>query len=133
MATVQTIRERDVQKCITDYLSAEGIWWMRVNSGAVKAEHNGRSRFFRFGQPGMADILCTPKITHSLPDGHIFLKEVSGNLARVPVVLWIEVKRPGGKQSPEQMRFQIECLARGHGYLLAECVEDIMDWLARHV
>lgn len=39
--------------------------------------------------------------------------------------LYIEVKRPGGRQSPRQLKFQQELEAAGGTYILARCLEDL--------
>jgi hypothetical protein len=123
------VLERDVLKSITDYLAAEGIWFTRVNTGAVTASHNGKKRFFRFGQKGMADILATPKIRRFFPSGQLTVLNLAHEEISMPVTLFVEVKRPGGKQTPEQLRFELECAQRGHAYLLADSVDAVMEWL----
>ena len=39
--------------------------------------------------------------------------------------LYIEVKRPGGRQSTRQLKFQQELEAAGGTYVLARCLEDL--------
>jgi hypothetical protein len=50
-------KESEIQKAILQYLAARRILAWRMNTGAVKTE----TRFFRFGSPGMADILAAPQ------------------------------------------------------------------------
>jgi hypothetical protein len=45
-------------------------------------------------------------------------------------VAFIEVKRSGGKQRPQQVQFQADCEAAGGTYILADGVEVVRDWLA---
>jgi len=111
--------EAAIQRCITDWLTAmrsKGVWWRRMNSGAVTATHNGKSRMVRYGSPGMADIFCTYQETGS------------GYDMAIPV--WIEVKAPKGKQSDLQMEFESEVEASGHLYLVARSLDDVIDFFA---
>jgi hypothetical protein len=107
----QKVAERDVQRACTDLLTAEKVFWVRMNTGAVKLE----KRFVRFGNPGMADILAI------LSRGGLQL------------VAWLEIKASsGGRQSDEQKLFQASVEARGHVYLLISDVDILRDWLKRH-
>ena len=40
-------------------------------------------------------------------------------------ILFIELKRPKGKQSPEQVVFQKEMVSRGFNYVVVRSLEDI--------
>jgi len=40
--------------------------------------------------------------------------------------LYIEVKRPGGKQSVNQMTFQSDIWAKGGHYILVKCLDDMI-------
>ena len=98
--------EKDIQKAILDYLAAKHVWRRRLNSGGARLPgRNGKSQLVRFGAPGMPDILARSCRGH---------------------VVWIEVKRPDGKQSPEQEKWETESRAFGDIYILARCVEDVM-------
>ena len=44
-------------------------------------------------------------------------------------VIFIEVKTEKGKQSPEQVQFEKDCIAHGVRYILARGVADIKDML----
>ena len=44
--------------------------------------------------------------------------------------LWIEVKAPRGKQSPEQAKFGCAVLAHGGEYIVAKSVDDVERYLA---
>lgn len=74
-------RETDIVRSILDGLAACGVLAWRVNTGAVTGNHKGKSRFIRFGPKGQADI-------QGIWHGGRFLA--------------IEVKRPGGKITPDQ-------------------------------
>lgn len=102
-------------KQILDYLAAERIWAMRINTGAVVSEYKGRTRFHRYGRPGCADILAFPKIKRRSGSDDWFLEPI----------LWIECKTPKGKQSEMQKVFQGEVEAEGHTYIVARSLEDV--------
>lgn len=96
--------EAGIQKLITDWLSAEHIWWRRMNSGMAVSEYQGRKRVIRYGSPGMADILAT------FPDG---------------VCCWLEVKSPTGKQTDDQVAFQMDVYCANHQYYLVRSLDDV--------
>src|SRR5579859_6774141 len=100
--------ESAIQRLILDWLAAEYIWHMRLNTGAMAGSHNGKKWFVKFGRPGMADILAVK----------INLKEMRSE------VFWIECKAEGGKQSSEQRMFQAEVIGNGMNYVLAYSLED---------
>jgi len=104
-------KESEIQRAILDYLTARKIWHMRLNTGAMSGSHKGKRWFVKFGKPGMADIVST-------------IKNSSGGIS----IVWIEVKRPGGKQTEDQLRFEQEVYEAGHNYLLVESVEQLMVW-----
>lgn len=98
--------ERHTQKACLDLLAAEGIWFRRHNTGAVKAG----TRFFRFGKVGDGDVFFT----------------IGGRLH------WLELKSDSGKQTAEQKLFQSEVEAQGHIYLLIRDVDELRNWLTEH-
>ncbi len=103
--------ERDVQRTVLDWLTAHRIWHRRMNSGAMVLEHHGKKRLLRAGSPGMADILAT------LP-----FVQGSGNPAQP---IWLEIKRPGGRQSDAQREFEREVVAAGHIYAVIQDVNQL--------
>jgi len=111
------VKERDIQRAILDYLAARGVLAFRMQTGAVQSEYKGKSRFMRFGVPGMADVLafiqpenCDEDFSHQL-------------------AYWIECKAPTGKQSELQKSFQRQVEDHGHRYVVARSVEDVMEAL----
>jgi hypothetical protein len=106
------VPESGVLKACLDLLAAEKIWHRRWNTGAVKAG----KRFFRFGEPGDADILAL------LP------KEKTTFHTHSPV-LFIECKSDSGRQTKEQWLFEAEVKGQGHEYLLVRDVDTLRDWL----
>lgn len=114
---IGSLKESDIQRAILDYLAAERIWHMRLNTGAMQGAHKGKRWFVRFGKPGMADILATPLCDFDGKD--------------VPHVLWIEVKAKGGVLSTDQKMFRKEVNGGdvGHSYLVARSVDDVAAWM----
>lgn len=108
--------EKCAKKAITDYLRAEGIWCMRVNSGGI--------RNYRGAPAGTADLLAIIPTYRQLMDSRLHPA-----LPRYPdwaVPLWIETKSAIGKQREAQKTFQHDREAEGCLYVLARSVEDIM-------
>lgn len=79
-----------------EYIERRGGYCLRLNTGAVMAEYQGRKRFIRFAEPGAPDAIAI----------------ISGG------VLFLETKTETGKQSPEQVVWQQEVERRGGRYLL---------------
>ncbi len=100
------ILEKDVLRVILHYLTIRKVWHRRINSGgAMLNGHGGGGQFVRFGAPGMPDILA---------------RGSNGT------VVWIEVKSPTGKQTPDQKAWQRDAEGFGDVYILARKVEDVM-------
>lgn len=118
MSTKKTPEAATLRACM-DVLGAHRIWWMRMNVGAVKSGN----RFFRFGRPGMADILAMYYRLEKYDCGHNHAAHV---------VLWIECKSETGRQRPEQKEFQAEVEGKGHSYLIVRKPEDLIGWLKEH-
>lgn len=106
--------ESSLLKACTDLLSAEKIWHLRMNTGAVKYDR----RFIRFGLPGTADILA------------LWPSECKCGFSTIP--LWIECKAPTGKQSLKQLIFQRSVEEANHTYLLIRDVDELRTWLREH-
>ena len=94
----------------------KGILAFRMNTGAVHSEYKGKSRFMRFGVPGMADILA---FIPTYLDGTL--------VGETPI--WIEVKAPKGVQSELQKSFQKQVEDHGHRYAICRSVEDVEELL----
>jgi hypothetical protein len=110
------LKESQIQRAILDYLAAERIPAWRMNSGAVSGEHNGKRRFFRFGQKGMADILAS-------------FREKDSRYSRF---LWIEVKAPGKDLAVSQWDFMTYVQENGMTYIPAWSVDDVEKWIKDH-
>lgn len=96
-------KESVVQGHILDYLRYRpGAYW-RQNTGAVRYDYNGKTRFVKFGVKGAADIT-------GIRDGR-----------RIE----IEVKREGEVQNDNQKHFQAVIEREGGLYILAYSLEDV--------
>lgn len=117
-----------VQSAITDFLAAEHVLHFRMNTGAMQGEHNGKKWFVRFGAPGMADLLAFKEVwcwwmQNSEAGIHNDVRDLIHSITPV----WIEVKKPGGKQSPNQKSFQKLVESHGHRYILADSIDSFIE------
>jgi hypothetical protein len=92
--------EKEIQASICDYLDLRKHFWWRNNSGAFKTAHGG---FVRFGTPGSPDII----------------------VVHVGRPYFLEVKRPGSYQSPDQKAFQQHAETAGAMYAVVRSIEDV--------
>jgi hypothetical protein len=97
------ILEHDIQTAICEWLTLRRIFFYRQNAGGMKKGKH----FVRFAVKGAPDIVCVIKGCY----------------------IGIEVKRPGGKQTPDQAAFQDQLILAGGNYVLAESLEDVKDAL----
>jgi hypothetical protein len=141
-------KESDIQRAILDWLAAERIWHIRLNTGAMAGSHKGKRWFVRFGRPGLADILAVkpyraPMVTmnsSATQAGVCFslvpwqrphwathtVKGYSAGQAYELPAYWIEVKTAKGTQSDDQKRFQKEVTEQGMTYILARDLSDVI-------
>ena len=105
-----TPKESEIQRAILDYLAAKHILAFRMQVGAVKAD----TRFFRFGTPGMADVLAFPWYQGTCK---------CGTLHHQIHPTWIELKTATGKQSELQKSFERQVTEQGHRYIVARSVD----------
>jgi len=113
-------KEREIQAAILAFLrTVPGVCAWRNNVGAVKADYKGRTRFIRFGAPGLADIVGW--ITVSQTDG----VHKAGPFIRYARFLAIEVKRPGTWPTNPQTLFLASVQQAGGIAILARSVEDV--------
>jgi hypothetical protein len=117
--------ENAVKKAILDLLAAESVFAFRLNTASFAGENaHGKKRFFQahgLGR-GAADILALPPVVID----RMFYRRNG------ITPLWIETKAPGGKQSPEQRRFEANVRAHRHEYLLVDNVDTLIRWLKEH-
>lgn len=122
-------RESEIVAAILDSLKLfPGVRAWRNNTGAVTAEHKGRRRFVRYGFPGGSDIIgwvernCRCGQKGHVPCDCLFCCD---GMPRRAIFLAIEVKRPGGKLSPEQAAFLDDVNRAGGLGFKATSVEDV--------
>jgi hypothetical protein len=116
LVTICSLKESQIQKAITDLLAAERLHFMRLNTGGG-LDSRGVPIRSHSGGKGVADILVI------LP---------TSDDSRLKRILWIECKRPGAKQSQEQIFFQQHVESLGEYYLLAFDVSQVLDWLTEY-
>lgn len=114
----ETQLKADIQKAL-DQL---GIPRWRMQAGGYR----GRTRGLPKGTP---DILAAP--TLSLADNFNPFADVSGT-AWIPVFLWIEVKKPKEKPTQDQVDFSFRVIAKGHFWIVARSLDDVLGWLKEH-
>lgn len=108
LARAKAQSETDIIKSILSYLAANHIMAWRMNTGAAL---NPAGRLVRFGVPGMPDIAGV------LPGGH---------------ALFLEVKRPGGRVSPEQDRMRTRLVEAGALVSIVHGIAEVRDILRVH-
>jgi hypothetical protein len=97
--------ETELKREICQALTKMGIFWIRCNSGITKVKRG----WMHNCPKGTADVLAAPE------------------RADRPSWLWIEVKKPKEKQSPEQIQFQHDVEARGMTYIVARSLDDVLE------
>lgn len=103
--------EREVLKQCRDYLRLRGFLVIRINSGAQVGEYKGKKRFIRFNDTnGVSDLLAL----------------------RDSTVIFIEVKRPGGKLSDHQAAFLDDVRRHGGVGICVSSVDDLRRQLETH-
>ena len=132
-------KEADVLRSVTELLSRLSVFWIRNNSGAFTFEYKGKQRFFRAGCPGMSDLLACPKVNLCFFCGGKFGENlavcracVADREAKVPLMVWIELKSNAGRQTNEQRQFQRLVEGEGHVYLIARSAAEVYEWLKEH-
>lgn len=106
------VSEREVLDSCLEWLAMKRLPHFRINSGAMKGEHNGKKRYVPFvrifipgegyTERGMSDI-CALIRTWPVAGGGL-----------TPRFVAIEVKRPGEHSTLEQVQFQKAVRAAGH-------------------
>lgn len=113
LATLRrSIPESDVQAAIRDYLVMRGAVVVRLNSGIMPTPDGAR----QFA----ANTWHAPGHARETRGGADLLVLYRG------AAFAIEVKRAGGRQSPEQRTFQIAWESAGGWYILASSLDDVI-------
>ena len=109
--------EGAVKAAICEFLTIHGIRHFRMNAGmTVLSGANGKRRMIRGHEPGTADILAFPRVKIAFDGDQDWI--------RVPVPLWIEVKREtGGRVSDAQRVFLASVENEGHLTLVATSID----------
>ena len=104
--------EKEVQKACLDWLNTlPNCRFWRRNTGAAISQYKGKSRMIRFSEPGQSDIWGI------LPAG---------------IHCEIEVKRKGGKPSPEQQAW-LEAVAKlGGAAFIADSLDACIEGIREH-
>lgn len=98
--------ESNVQNAICDYLTCRGYTFWRQNTSGIYNERQGRWRTpSKYAVIGVSDIIV-------LSEGRAY---------------FIEVKTVRGVQSEDQKDFQEFVERAGCEYLLARCLEDVVE------
>ena len=124
--------EAGVLDACKELLECMRIYYERKNTGrffaSYKRKRDGKQvrRAVGFGKEGMADLFAIPWVRRVEHVGDVEFAYIT------PLILWIETKGSGGEQSGAQKAFQADVESRGHYYLLAHSVDDLIDWLRKH-
>jgi hypothetical protein len=107
--TAPRLKENDVERACCDFLRLRGYWVIRQQSGLFKTADG---RWIRVGEPGVPDYAAL----HAVYPGFM-----------------LEIKRPGGTLSPDQIQ-KIAELRMGYRLAIAviDKVEDLLTWLDVH-
>ena len=104
-----SLKEKDIEKAILNYLTMIG--WFAWKNPDSRAYDRKRGTFLQpksvYSITGISDIIC---IKNSQ-------------------VLFIEVKRPGNKQTPNQIIFEKNIEKYGGKYLVAKSIKDVEAYL----
>ena len=98
--------EKDVQLAICDYLAyRKCMYWRQNTTGMYDAGKQVFRKLPKYAKAGVPDIIV-------IKNGHF---------------IGIEVKKKGGKQSENQVKFQKELEANGGKYFLVTNVTDVIN------
>ena len=118
MLTLPPPKEKDIQTAICEYLTLRGIFHWRANTGgSAYPGKNGKMRYVKYGFKGVADIIGIR---------HYYQAATKKDFGQF---IAIEVKRPGGKPSLDQVALQQAVEAHGGIYILARSVDDVQKGL----
>lgn len=111
--------EKDVQKAVLDYLAAKRIYAAAVPNGSVLAG-DAKARAIQ------SNALKRSGMRPGFPDLILIKRDDQG--ARVG---FMEVKREGGKMSPEQIAFADQCSDWRLPFAVVRSVQDAEETLAQ--
>ena len=99
--------EAQIQKSILQWAAAKRILMYRINVIGTPLHKAGKTVYRPSTNRGMADIHCTLLVD------------------KIPVSVWLEVKRKRGKLSMYQEAFRDSVQAAGGYYFLVRSIEDV--------
>lgn len=105
MVIKSDVKESEIQKAILDYLHLKRILAFKHRNVGIYKKSTDRYIPLSYGEKGISDIIGC------LPDGRF---------------LAIEVKKPGGKPSPEQVAFLERVNVNGGLGILAYGLEEVI-------
>ena len=116
--------EADIQKALVQRLNLQArkdvLWW-HVPNGEYRTDATG-ARLKAMGVlPGVADLMFIIPELVSAP-----------TLMVMPRVLFLELKRKGGKLSPEQVAFAARARRTGASYEVADSIDAAVAILERY-
>lgn len=97
------VKEKDVLRAITDYLTLKKIYWIRVNSGAIRTERS----FIKLARAGTPDIVVCHK----------------GRF------VGIECKAGKNKQTTDQVHEMREIILSGGDYYVMRSIDDLQKFM----
>jgi hypothetical protein len=97
-------KEQDIQKAILDYLRIKKFVVFKHHSTG-SGIRDGKAFFFAYSEKGISDIIACSKTGRFIA---------------------IEVKKPGGKPSPEQLEFLERVNSNGGIGILAYSIDDVI-------
>lgn len=102
------VSEKQIQDSIIDWLNWNGWLALRLKNVPTPIHQEGKIAAFRKGDPstdGIADILA-------LKTGQC---------------VWLEVKRPSGKQTPNQIEFEKKVKKAGGEYYVVRSIDEVQE------
>jgi hypothetical protein len=105
------IHERDVSRQVKDFLEWRGWRMVRMNVTKMKDK---AGQWIQFGENGMADYLALYYMPNERPGAAL--------------AMWVEIKGPGGKLSPDQVTWHGNELACGGCVVVAREFTEFEAW-----
>jgi hypothetical protein len=118
------LKERHIQKALTDYLIADGWRPIRTEHAVERNERGGFKR--KVGEVAMPDYLYIrytnpdPGLTNPRRDDAFFLVDAE--------VMWIEFKRPGERPTAAQLTWHQAERKRGALVLAVDDIDKFREW-----
>jgi hypothetical protein len=107
---MMALQEKDVARAISDFMEYKGWRRFRNNVGVAMNPSGG---LHRYGEKGMPDLLFVRYAPKYRP---------------WTLMIWVETKRPRGRLSPHQEKWQEEETAAGAVIVTVNSFEDFLDW-----